>query len=337
MKRLIFLLLLGLVPSLAYASQVSITSPATAGWYKNAFNAVIKCGTSSIPYSLATEGKHTLEFSSDASGNVYVKRGDHPSELIAPMACPTDPVPAQKFKANVDVAAPSLNVGSVPASTTSDEITISGNVADSMSGIDHVNSTVDGQPGPAITIVNGKFETSVALIQGANQIELTAYDVVGHLTTSTLSITRTTNVAGSGSAGGSPLTTTNEPASLALVPRTSSVVAGTTTPAAVGPLPDLSSLASTADLPAKATTLATTQADSARPGVLMWPYLIPLAAFVGIPLAWSKHWSRRTRRLVRRFTSKIWFYHISRHFRRPISVVDAHHNPVTRSVDGLTK
>jgi hypothetical protein len=90
-----------------------------------------------------------------------------------------------------DTIAPTLNVTN-PANgeyLSNASLTVTGNTADSTSGIPTIKITLNGYDQGAVTVSNGSFSKGITLVNGANTIVVTATDKAGRTTTVTRTVT----------------------------------------------------------------------------------------------------------------------------------------------------
>lgn len=191
----------------------------SSGWYKDSFNVFIQHGSTtcvgsgtafSYNYVGNQPGSHHYAFYGDVNDNPYLTI-DNGSYMPLDMKCPPPPTSAapsmtliKEFDAAVDTQPPYVNITSPngSATTSANSYTISGPAGDMESGVQAVQTTINGEPGPAANLNGNTFSVIIPLASGNNTIQAIAYDKVGHSATSnTVTIT-----SGQTSGGGGPTT-----------------------------------------------------------------------------------------------------------------------------------
>ena len=214
-----------LMLSNTYVAAMAISGPngtSSNGWYKDSFTVEIAHGTTTCSgpgtayqYTFTAsgstyEGSHQYTIYSDLFDNPYLSLDGKMPPTPLDSRCNnssfnTGYTAQRTFTAAIDSMPPGVDITSPSgAITTSDSsYTISGFAGDTESGIRNLQAVDNSVAGPTAGVSGSTFSISVPLNVGTNNIQVVAYDNVGHSATSnSVTITRQSTTGG-GSSGGS--------------------------------------------------------------------------------------------------------------------------------------
>jgi glucodextranase-like protein/Big-like domain-containing protein len=194
---------------------IAITSPAGGSYSKVASIQVV--GTvNSVVTAVTVGGQPAALAQGGFTATVTLAQGANGLVAVATDAAGNQASAAALVTLDTTPPAVTLTTPAPGAITNRPQVQVAGSATDD-SGIALL--TVAGQP---VAVDNGQFATSVAVAEGANQIEVDAFDLAGNKQTATVAVTRFTV----------PTVTITSPGDLSYVNATTVTVSGTVNTAA---------------------------------------------------------------------------------------------------------